>query len=62
MKIVDSIAKIKAEHNLPVVQPEQWNKVVRMYQDNSLQDNDYQEFITEFLELLHQSSIKRQRK
>lgn len=62
MKIVDSIAKIKAEHNLPVVQPEQWNKVVRMYQDNSLQDNDYQEFVTKFLELLHQSSIKRQRK
>ena len=62
MEIVDSIAKIKAEHNLPVVQPEQWNKVVRMYQDNSLQDDDYQEFITEFLELLHQSSIKRQRK
>ena len=62
MQIVDSIAQIKAEHNLPVVQPEQWNKVVRMYQENSLQDKDYQEFIVEFLELLHQSSIKRQRK
>ena len=62
MQIVDSIAQIKKEHNLPVVQPEQWNKVVRMYQDNSLQDNDYQEFINNFLELLHQSSIKRQRK
>lgn len=62
MQVVDSIAQIKAEHNLPVVQPEQWNKVVRMYQDNSLKDNDYQEFINEFLELLHQSSIKRQRK
>ncbi len=62
MQIVDSIAQIKKEHNLPVVQPEQWNKVVRMYQDNSLQDNDYQEFINKFLELLHQSSIKRQRK
>ena len=62
MKIVDSIAKIKTEHNLPVVQPEQWNKVVRMYQENSLQDDDYQKFINKFLELLHQSSIKRQRK
>ena len=62
MQIVDSIAKIKTEHNLPVVQPEQWNKVVGMYQENSLQDNDYQEFINDFLELLHQSSIKRQRR
>lgn len=62
MEIVDSIAKIKAEHNLPVVQPEQWNKVVQTYQQNSLQDIDYQNFIENFLELLHQSSIKRQRK
>ena len=62
MQIVDSIAQIKKEHNLPVVQPEQWNKVVRMYQDNSLQDIDYQDFINKYLELLHQSSIKRQRK
>ena len=62
MEIVDSIAKIKAEHNLPVVQPEQWNKVVQTYQQNSLQDIDYQKFIENFLELLHQSSIKRQRK
>ena len=62
MEIVDSIAKIKAEHNLPVVQPEQWNKVVQTYQQSSLQDIDYQKFIENFLELLHQSSIKRQRK
>ena len=62
MEIVDSIAKIKTEHNLPVVQPEQWNKVVQTYQQNSLQDIDYQKFIENFLELLHQSSIKRQRK
>lgn len=62
MQIVDSIAKIKTEHNLPVVQPEQWNRVVGMYQDNSLKDADYQEFMNKFLELLHQSSIKRQRK
>ena len=62
MEIVDSIAKIKTEHNLPVVQPEQWNKVVQTYQQNSLQDIDYKTFIENFLELLHQSSIKRQRK
>ena len=62
MEIVDSIAKIKTEHNLPVVQPGQWNKVVQTYQYNSLKDTDYQDFIKNFLELLHQSSIKRQRK
>lgn len=62
MQLVDTIAKIKTEHNLPVVQPEQWNKVVRTYQDNALQDTDYKNFIDKFLELLHQSSIKRQRK
>lgn len=62
MEIVDLIAKIKAEHNLPLVQPGQWNKVVQTYRDNSLQDIDYHDFIENFLELLHQSSIKRQRK
>jgi len=36
--------------------------VVQTYQQNSLQDIDYQNFIENFLELLHQSSIKRQRK
>lgn len=62
MEVVDLIAKIKQEHNLPVVQPEQWKKVVDLYLKESLQDNDYQDFINNFLELLHQSSIKRQRK
>lgn len=62
MEIVDTIAQIKKEHNLPVVQPEQWKKVVGIYQDESLKDDDFQDFINNFLELLHQSSIKRQRK
>lgn len=62
MMIVDAIAQIKSEHNLPVVQPEQWQKVVGRYKDDSLQDEEYQDFINKFLELLHQSSIKRQRK
>lgn len=62
MMIVDTIAKIKSEHNLPVVQPEQWQKVVARYFENSLEDNEYQDFLNGFLELLHQSSIKRQRK
>lgn len=62
MEVVDAIAQIKREHNLPVVQPEQWKKVVNMYQNISINDADYEEFINEFLELLHQASIKRQRK
>lgn len=62
MSIVDAISQIKKEHNLPVVQPEQWKKVVSLYQENSIKDDEYQEFINQFLELLHLSSIKRQRK
>lgn len=61
MSIVDTIAEIKRENNLPIVQPKQWNKVVAKYQDAALQDEQYQEFIKKFLELLHQYSVARQR-
>lgn len=61
MSIVDAIAEIKKENNLPIVQPKQWNKVVAKYQDAALQDEQYQQFIKKFLELLHQYSVARQR-
>ncbi|MDR1345984.1 MAG: bifunctional 3-deoxy-7-phosphoheptulonate synthase/chorismate mutase type II [Bacteroidales bacterium] len=60
MRIVDKIACLKHEYHLPIVQPNQWQKVVEQYLSHSLQDDYYQEFITKFLELLHQNSIKRQ--
>lgn len=59
MRIVDDIARIKKEHNLPVVQPQQWQQVCERYR-NSNQDAQYKDFIELFLEILHQNSIKRQ--
>lgn len=59
MHIVDDIADIKRKNNLPVVQPQQWQQVVERYL-HSGQDEQYQEFIKQFLEILHQASIKRQ--
>lgn len=59
MEIVDEIARIKKENNLPVVQPQQWQQVKERYLKAG-QDPAYREFLARFLELLHQSSIQRQ--
>jgi chorismate mutase len=60
MEIVDEIAAIKAKLALPALQPEQWKKVVEIYEENALKDDDFQQFLEEFLLLLHKSSLKRQ--
>lgn len=60
MHIVDEIAEIKKRNHLSVVQPQQWQQVVERYWNDS-QDPKYQEFIQQFLEILHQASIKRQK-
>ena len=48
----------KAKH-IAVVQPKQWQEVVKRYQKHP-EDTAYQKFLEKFLELLHQSSIARQ--
>ncbi|MCL1850338.1 MAG: bifunctional 3-deoxy-7-phosphoheptulonate synthase/chorismate mutase type II [Bacteroidetes bacterium] len=60
MEVVDEIATIKAKHALPVLQPNQWKKVVEIYEENMLKDENYRQFLEEFLLLLHKSSLKRQ--
>lgn len=59
MEIVDEIARIKKENNLPVVQPKQWQQVTERYLKEGL-DPAYRDFLAQFLELLHQTSIQRQ--
>ena len=60
MKIVDEIAEIKRKNHIAVVQPQQWQQVVERYEKHK-EDSDYQLFIEKFLQLLHQSSIDRQK-
>jgi len=60
MEVVDEIAAIKAKHELPLLQPDQWKKVVEIYEENALKDENYRQFLEEFLLLLHKSSLKRQ--
>ena len=60
MEIVDEIARIKKDNNLPVVQPQQWQQVKERYLKEN-QDPAYREFLEQFLELLHQASIQRQK-
>jgi len=60
MEVVDEIAAIKAKHTLPLLQPDQWKKVVEIYEENALNDENYQQFLEEFLLLLHKNSLKRQ--
>lgn len=58
-QIVDEIARIKRDNNLPVVQPQQWQKVCKRYLKPD-QDPQFQDFIEQFLKILHFNSIKRQ--
>jgi chorismate mutase len=60
MALVDEIADIKRKNHIAVVQPQQWQQVVKRYKTH-LEDSNYQEFIDHFLELLHQTSINRQK-
>src|SRR5574344_496940 len=62
MKLIEEIAEIKQKNNLPLVQPEQWNQVVKTYQNAALKDELYQEFLQNFLNLLHQYSLQKQQK
>lgn len=59
MVTVDEIAGIKRKDHIAVVQPQQWQQVVKRYQKHT-EDTLYQDFLEKFLELLHQASIKRQ--
>ncbi|MCL2246547.1 MAG: bifunctional 3-deoxy-7-phosphoheptulonate synthase/chorismate mutase type II [Lentimicrobiaceae bacterium] len=60
MELVDEIAVIKRKHALPLLQPDQWKRVVEVYEDNALKDNNYTHFLEEFLFLLHKNSLRRQ--
>jgi len=62
MLIVDEIAKIKSDFNLPIVQPKQWKQVIERYKEVALHDENFTQFLERFLELLHQQSIQRQQK
>ncbi len=59
MVLVDEIAEIKKAKHIAVVQPKQWQEVVKRYQKHP-EDTAYQKFLEKFLELLHQASIERQ--
>lgn len=60
MEVVDVIADIKKNNNLPVIQPQQWQLVVERYLKPD-QDEAYKQFVRQFLDLLHQASIERQK-
>jgi len=60
MEVIDEIAAIKSQYTLSPLQQDQWRKVVEVYEENALKDDNYRQFIEEFLLLLHRSSLKRQ--
>lgn len=60
MQLVDQLAKVKAKHNLSIIQPDQWKKAMEKYQHVAPEDALFQQFIRQYLELLHQASIDRQ--
>lgn len=59
---VEEIARIKHDNNIPLVQPDQWNSVVKNWEQYAPEDEDYLEFLHHILEELHHFSLKCQRK
>ncbi|MBQ7550397.1 MAG: bifunctional 3-deoxy-7-phosphoheptulonate synthase/chorismate mutase type II [Bacteroidales bacterium] len=60
MELVEEIAKIKKERQMPLIQPEQWNQVVNNYQQYAHHDPCFDEFLQKYLSLLHQYSLLKQ--
>lgn len=60
MNAVDEITEIKKNNNIPLLQPDQWSKVVEIYNAEKLPDEQFTQFLNRFLTLLHNSSLERQ--
>ena len=58
--VVEVIANIKRENNIPLMQPAQWNTVEQNYTQHALDASCFTEFLEKYLKLLHQYSLKMQ--
>ena len=60
LEISEQIAQIKQKHQLPILQPTQWEKVENSYMEFARQEQIDENLMKEFLKILHLSSLKRQ--
>jgi len=58
---IDRVAQIKRDNNIPIVNAKQFNKIKEIYMQNFTDDPLSSEFIQQYLELLHYTSIQRQK-
>ena len=61
-QVVEKVGKLKRQYKLPIVQPERWKEVLenRVKRGNRL--NIHEPFLREVLELIHQESIRIQKR
>ncbi len=59
---IDRIGVIKKENSIPIVDAKQFGKIKELYMHPFVDDPLSQEFIKQYLELLHQNSIQRQKR
>ncbi|MDT0293390.1 bifunctional 3-deoxy-7-phosphoheptulonate synthase/chorismate mutase type II [Mesonia ostreae] len=62
MLIADAIGKVKKEHNVAILQPERWQKVLRRMIQLGNENGFEEEFILQIYKAIHQESIARQQK
>ena len=62
LEIIDRIAQIKKENNIPIVNTNQFNKIKELYMQQFTDDPLLSDFIQQCLELLHYTSIQRQKR
>jgi len=60
-KTIDRIAQIKRDNNIQIVNAKQFNKIKNIYTQYLTEDRLSAEFIRQYLELLHYTSIQRQK-
>lgn len=60
MKISEEVGKLKKEHNITVLQPEHWIKVLTQRLNASGDLELSEEFVRQIMDAIHQESIRRQ--
>lgn len=62
MKLTQKVGIYKKEHNITILQEEHWRKLIKQHLDKSEEYDLTERFIRQFMDALHQESIRHQTK
>ncbi len=62
MKLVDEIGHFKKKNHIPILQAARWNEIIERAVHKAREKNLTEEFVSRFLEIIHEESIERQQR